>query len=69
MDGSLVLLLLWCKYNILITCRLVLSSVIHWHYISKESHINGEYNGLYFKLTALITAELQPFVYILYTWI
>ena len=28
----------------------------------------GEYNDFYFKLIALITVELQPFVYILYTW-
>ena len=33
-----------------------------------NDRIGGENIGLYFKLIALITVELQPFVYILYTW-
>ena len=60
------LVLLLCKYNI--TRRLLLSSVVYWHCISKELHINGKYNGLYFKLIVLIAMELQLYVYILYTW-
>ena len=33
-----------------------------------NDRIGGENNDFYFKLIALITVELQPFVYILYTW-